>query len=108
MLLSFLSLGICRIRDLIQKGARKRKEAFVVLEIRFFFPERGGLFFPTSIVSFSSGCTAQSIPVVLSLVITRDFEISREKRTSRNRFVRSSAFFPRASPLGASRNDCSE
>ena len=74
------------------RGAGKRKKVFVVLRDKIFFPERVWDFFFRLPLNFSSGCTAQSLRVVLSLIITRDFEISREKRTSRNRFVRSSAF----------------
>jgi len=71
-----------------------------MLRDKIFFPRVWWTLFPTSVVNFSSGCTAQSIRVVLSLFITHDFGISREKRTSSNCFVRSSAFFPHAFPLG--------
>ena len=91
------------------RGAGKRKKVFVVLRDKIFFPRARWTFFFDFRCELFKRLDAQSIRVVLSLFITRDFEISREKRTSRNRFVRSSAFFfLTPSPFGASRNDCSE
>ena len=84
----------------IEKRERGKGRRFLWAQRKdFFSPSAVDFFFSTSVVNFSSGCTAQSIRVVLSLFITRDFEILREKRTSSNRFVRSSAFFPHAFPL---------
>ena len=82
------------------RGAGKRKKVFVVLRDKIFFPRARWTFFFDFRCELFKRLDAQSIRVVLSLFITRDFEISREKRTSRNRFVRSSAFFfPHAFPL---------
>ena len=75
------------------RGAGKRKKVFVVLRDKIFFPRARWTFFFDFRCELFKRLDAQSIRVVLSLFITRDFEISREKRTSRNRFVRSSKLF---------------
>jgi len=93
-----------RTRDLIQKGARKRKEVFVRSEKRFFFPERGGLFFFDFQCELFKRlhCTVDTCSVVFNYhARLRNF--AREKNVGKSFRSFVSFFFLTPSPFGASR-----